>query len=127
MSETELTCESCGIDGWRLDSGAIQYGCECGDSDEDEDPCATCIVCVDKYDYNNTGEMCLDHDPRDLEESDDESIWCAVCGEVDVTDLIPGTPEFLDPVGEACNSCWTDCPTDSEEDIEVTLAHDLQI
>ena len=29
------------------------------------DPCKTCIVCVDKYDYNNTGKMCLIHDPRD--------------------------------------------------------------
>ena len=36
-------------------------------SDCEEDPCETCIVCVDKYDYKNTGKMCLVHDPRDLE------------------------------------------------------------
>ena len=119
MSETELTCESCGIDGWRLDSGAIQYGCECGDSDEDEDPCATCIVCVDKYDYNNTGEMCLDHDPRDLEDSDGEG------GAVVCEDCERGM-EWVDGP-KICEECLDGCPTDSEEDIEVTLAHDLQI
>ena len=34
--------------------------------DEFEDPCKTCIVCVDKFNYNKTGKMCLVHDPIDL-------------------------------------------------------------
>ena len=36
------------------------------EEEEEEDPCEVCIVCVEKYDYKNTGRMCLIHDPRDL-------------------------------------------------------------
>lgn len=36
------------------------------EKEEEEDPCENCIVCVEKYNYNETGKMCLDHDPRDL-------------------------------------------------------------
>ena len=53
------------------------------------DPCKTCIVCVDMFDYNNTGKMCLIHDPRDLrgeKEQEEESYW-----EVEVDD------EYQDP------------------------------
>ena len=49
------------------------------DYDEEEDPCETCIVCVEKYDYKNTGRMCLTHDPSDNCYSDDEGEYDCGC------------------------------------------------
>lgn len=38
---------------------------DCEESQLIKDPCETCIMCVDKYDYKNTGKMCLVHDPSE--------------------------------------------------------------
>lgn len=40
--EEELICGEnngggCGSKGWKLDSGAIQFGCDCGDTEEEEE------------------------------------------------------------------------------------------
>ena len=50
------------------DNGNI--GCWCLEEEDEEDPCDICIVCIEKYDYKNTGKMCLIHDPRDLRGED---------------------------------------------------------
>ena len=50
--------------------------CDCCNPEEEEedeeDPCDICIVCIEKYDYKNTGKMCLIHDPRDLRGEEEE-------------------------------------------------------
>ena len=56
----DMICEDCDIGGCNQMITEEDFECE------EEDPCETCIVCLEKYDYKNTGRMCLVHDPRDL-------------------------------------------------------------
>lgn len=67
----------CGTKGWRLESGAIQFGCDCGGLDDDEEPERVEWSCV----------SCGFSPIRDSEEHDhckcdpyDEDAWyCAGC------------------------------------------------
>ena len=57
INEEELICGEnngggCGRKGWKLDSGAIQFGCECGDTEEDDIACGDCDYTITKGEFD---------------------------------------------------------------------------
>ena len=71
------SCSKCGKDDHYKCGVVADHSEEEEEEEEEEDPCDICIVCIEKYDYKNTGKMCLIHDPRDLrgeEEEEEEEI-----------------------------------------------------